>query len=221
MNQNREGMKTIRLSIGILLLATTACDKEYDSSDFDSCPVVITDYDPDADFSQRKHYFLADSILLIGRNEKPEYLTGDIAEPILSAYRIGLENCGFTLAPTKNEADAGLQISYVSETHHLTGYVSSPYWWLGYPGYWPPWYWGGWAGWYYPFPVHYSYTTGALLTDMVDLHSEAGTDGQLPVIWHNYITGLSGRFPYDIRLAARGIVLAFEQSPYLQTDKNE
>lgn len=106
-------MKTIRLSIGILLLATTACNKEYDSSDFDSCPVVITDYDPDTDFSQRKHYFLADSILLIGRNEKPEYLTGDIAEPILSAYRIGLENCGFTLAPTKNEADAGLQISYI------------------------------------------------------------------------------------------------------------
>lgn len=210
------------LWMGCLLLAgATACEKEYDASDFDAAPVVVTDYDPETDFSALHTYFLADSILLIGQSEKAEYLTGEAAEPVLSAYRSGLEACGFSAAATKAEADVGLQLSYISETRHFVGYVSSPYWWFGYPGYWSPWYWGGWSGWYYPFPIHYSYTTGALLADMVNLGADAGTGDSLPVIWHNYITGLSGRYYYDAGLAARGIALAFGQSPYLQTQNDD
>lgn len=205
----------------LLLVGATACEKEYDASDFDANPVVVTDYDAGADFSTLRTYFIADSILVIGRSEKPEYLTGEAAAPILAAYRQGLTECGLTPAATKAEADAGLQLSYISTTHHFVGYVASPYWWLGYPGYWSPWYWGGWTGWYYPFPVHYSYTTGALLADLVDLRALQSSDGRLPVVWHNYITGLSGSFYYDAGLAARGVALAFGQSPYLRTHKND
>lgn len=56
---------------------------------------------------------------------------------------------------------------------------------------------------------------------MVNLGADAGTGDSLPVIWHNYITGLSGRYYYDAGLAARGIALAFGQSPYLQTHNND
>ena len=59
------------LWMGCLLLAgATACEKEYDASDFDAAPVVVTDYDPETDFSALHTYFLADSILLIGQSEK-------------------------------------------------------------------------------------------------------------------------------------------------------
>lgn len=206
--------------MGCLLLAgATACEKQYDASDFDAAPVVVTDYDNGADFSNLHTFYIADSILLIGRSEKPEYLTGEAAAPILTAYRDGLTACGRMPATTRAEADAGLQLAYICATHHFVGYVSSPYWWLGYPGYWPPWYWGGWSAWHYPFAVHYSYTTGALLADLVDLRTAKDDDGRLPVIWHNYITGLSGSLGYDTRPSLRGIAMAFEQSPYLRTSE--
>ena len=60
-------------------------------------------------------------------------------------------------------------------------------WWDA--GFWGP-YWGG--GWYYPYPVTYSYDTGTLIMEMVDLRQPVDQSNQnkLPVIWHAYASGL-------------------------------
>lgn len=82
---------------------------------------------------------------------------------------------GYTAA-NKDEADLGLQVSYVASTYYFHGYYNDGPWWGYYPGYWYPGYWGGnWGGgWYYPYPITYSYSTGSLLADMINFKKCSG-----------------------------------------------
>jgi hypothetical protein len=98
-------------------------------------------------------------------------------------------------------------------------YNSYPNWWLDYPGYWPSGYWGDWTGWYYPYPVTYTYTTNALIAEMVDLTAvpAAGESKPLTIVWSSYIGGPASSSIYvDVRRMRSAIDQAFVQSPYLK-----
>ena len=108
-----------------------------------------------------------------------------------------------------------------TSTYHFVGYTASPYWWWGFFGYWSPFYWGNWGYWYYPYPVSFSVSTGALLTDMLNLKAEQGADKRLPVVWQSYQTGLLHNSDVlNITLAARGIEQSFKQSEYITNHSN-
>ena len=90
---------------------------------------------------------------------------------------------------------------------------------FGYPGYWPSGYWGNWTGWYYPYPVTYTYTTNALIADMVDLTpvATAETSKPLTIVWSSYIGGPASSSIYnDVQRMRLAVNQAFEQSPYLK-----
>ena len=49
------------------------------------------------------------------------------------------------------------------------------------------------GGWYYPYPITYSYSTGSLLADMINLkNAPEGQKEKLTVVWNAYISGLLG-----------------------------
>ena len=122
----------------------------------------------------------------------------------------------YTRSENRETADLGIQLSYVQNTYYFLGYNDSPYWWWGYPGYWGPGYWGDWGYWYYPYPVYYSYSTGSLLADLINLEAPQGADQKLPVIWNAFMSGLlSGSAQIDVALTVRAVDQAFVQSPYL------
>ena len=75
-----------------------------------------------------KNYYMPDSVLVIGNEDKAEYWTGDQAAPYLEAYEENMQSFGYTRVATKAEAALGLQISYVQSTQYFVGY-SYPYWW--------------------------------------------------------------------------------------------
>ena len=78
-------------------------------------------------------------------------------------------------------------------------------------------YWGNWGYWYYPYPVTYSYSTGSLLTDMINLKAPEGKEAKLPVIWNSYISGLlTSSNKVNMTYTVRGINQAFAQSPYVK-----
>lgn len=192
----------------------SACEDEHG---LDNDYLVFTDYDKESDFSSYHTYYLPDSILYIGYSQKPEYISGASAERLLSTYTAELGKMGYSRVEDKNQADLGIQITLVGDTRYFVSYVDSPYWWWGYPGYWDPYYWGDWGYWYYPYPVYYSYSTGSLLTDMVNLKSEKGKNEKLPVIWNSYISGMSTGSKYaDMSLLVKGVVQSFRQSDYLK-----
>jgi hypothetical protein len=77
-------------------------------------------------------------------------------------------------------------------------------------------YWGGWYGWYYPYPVTSSYTTGSLVTTMVD-QKDLDIDGKGRAVWNFIINGLlEGSSATFTTRYVKGIDQAYTQSPYLK-----
>lgn len=200
----------------LAVVAFAACEKDPDMDKLDNKYVVYTNYDKKADFKAYGTYYLPDSILVIGDKKEAEYWKDNNAQTILNAFAQNMESRGYLRAVEREEAELGLQVSYVRSTYFLTEY-GQPQWWWGYPGYWDAPYWGNWGGgWYYPYSVTYSYSTGSYLAEILNLNAPQGQSEKLPVLWTCYMSGLlSGSTTTNVNLAVEGVDQAFAQSPYL------
>ena len=208
-------MKKILFISAIALLAF-ACQKEPYSQDSDGEYLVYTSPAKDVTFSDFRTFDIADSVLVIGQTKKPYYSKSNNALALIQAYRTNMENLGYIYLPSNPDAQLGIQVTYAEDTQKFVQYYDDPYWWLDYPGYWPAGYWGNWTGWYYPYPVVYTYTTNALITDMVDL-TAGEQNGKLKIVWSCYIGGpASASINYDVKRMINAVDQAFEQSPYLK-----
>ena len=211
-------MKKIMFFAALALLAA-ACHKEPSPQDSDNEYLVYTSPSKDVTFTSYQTFDLADSLLVIGQSDKPEYSQTDNALALIQQYRINMEKRGFIYTPSDPSAQLGIQLTYVEKTERFVRYYSDPYWWLDYPGYWPSNNWGNWTGWYYPYPVSYTYTTNALITDIVDLTPVASVDDSKPltIVWSAYIGGpASSSVSFDVKRMQESIDQAFVQSPYLK-----
>ena len=214
-------MKKILLISALALLAA-ACQKEPYPQDGDSEYLVYTSPAKDADFSDFTTFDIADSLLIIGQSAKPEYSQSNNALAIIQAFRTNMEKLGYIYTPSNPDADLGIQLTYMIKTERFVQYYNDPYWWLDYPGYWSPGIWGDWYGYYYPRPMVYSYSTNALVADMVDLTAEQGGGKSLEVIWSVYIGGPAGpSAAYDVQRMKEATDQAFAQSPYLKKTGNQ
>lgn len=208
-------MKKILIISAVALLAF-ACQKEPYSQDVDGEYLVYTSPAKDVTFSDFRTFDIADSVLVIGQTKKPYYSKSNNALALIQAYRTNMENLGYIYLPSNPDAQLGIQVTYAEDTQKFVQYYDDPYWWLDYPGYWPAGYWGNWTGWYYPYPVVYTYTTNALITDMVDL-TAGEQNGKLKIVWSCYIGGpASASINYDVKRMIDAVDQAFEQSPYLK-----
>ena len=132
-----------------------------------------------------------------------------------------LEKLGYIYTPSNPDADLGIQVTYIIKTEKYVQYYDDPYWWLDYPGYWPSGYWGNWTGYYYPRPVVYTYTTNALVADMVDLTADEDPSKPLEVVWSAYIGGPAGATVQgDVKRMTAAVDQAFAQSQYLAGNKS-
>lgn len=199
----------------LAVFAFAACEKDPDMDKLDNDYLVYTNYDKSADFKEFTTYYLPDKILVISDKEEPEYLEGEAAQEILAAYKSNMDARGYTLAASKEEAQLGIQVSYIKSTYFFTNY-GQPEWWWGYPGYWNSGYWGNWGGgWYYPYAVNYSYSTNSFITEILNLDAPEGAKEKLPILWSSYMTGLVYSTNMNKVLAVKGVNQAFAQSPYL------
>ncbi len=181
--------------------------------------VVYTSPSDDVNFSQFKTFYIPDSLLIIGANGKSAYSKDDAADELIEAFKSSMIKAGYQYSD-KN-ADLGVQMSYIIKTDSYL----LPSWWYDYPGYWSPNYWGYWNYYYLARPIVYSYTTNALITDIVDLTNApqpgaaiSNDDGQgLEILWTSYIGGpAGGSLRNDIDRMEDAIEQAFDQSPYLK-----
>ena len=182
--------------------------------------LVYTAPSKNVDFTQFRTFDIADSVLVIGQSDKPYYSKSNNALALVQQYRINMEKRGYIYTPSNPAAQLGVQLTYVEKTERFVRYYSDPYWWLDYPGYWPSNYWGNWTGWYYPYPVSYTYTTNALITDIVDLTPVTAADGSKPltIVWSAYIGGpASASISNDVKRMQQSIDQAFAQSQYLKS----
>ena len=205
--------KILFISAAVLLMA--ACQKEPYTSDNDNSYLVYTSPGKDVNFTQYKTFDMTDSLLVIGQGSKPKYVRNDAVKAILLDFRRNMEARGFVYTPDAEAADLGVQLTYVIKTERFVQFYSDPYWWLDYPGYWPSGYWGNWNGYYMPRPVTYTYTTNALLTDIVNLTGEQKDGTPLEILWTSYIGGPAGStIQGDVTRMTEAIDQAFKQSEY-------
>ena len=212
-------MKKVLFYPALALLAI-ACQKEPYSQDNDGEYLVYTAPAKDVDFSDFRTFDIADSVLVIGDGNKSYYSQSDNALALIQAYRTNMEKLGYIYLPSNPDAQLGIQVTYAEDTERFVQYYDDPYWWLDYPGYWPAGYWGNWTGWYYPYPVSYTYTTNALITDIVDLTPVTAADGSKPltIVWSAYIGGpASASISNDVKRMQQSIDQAFAQSQYLKS----
>lgn len=208
-------MKKILFFSALALLAT-ACHKEPYPQDGDMEYLVYTAPSKDVTFNKFQTFDIADSVLVIGQSEKPQYSASNNALALIQQFRVNMEKLGYIYTPSNPDVDLGMQLTYIVKTERYVQYYNDPYWWLDYPGYWPSGYWGNWTGWYYPYPVSYTYTTNALITDMVDLTGEEKEGNKLEIVWSTYIGGPAGSsIANDVNRMKASIDQAFAQSPYL------
>jgi hypothetical protein len=211
--------KILLISAAVMLLA--ACHKEPYPQDSDNEYLVYTSPGKNVDFSQYQTFDITDSLLVIGQSNKPMYSQSNNALALIQAFRVNMEKRGFIYTPSNPDADLGIQLTYVIKTERFVQYYDDPYWWLDYPGYWPSGYWGNWTGFYYPRPVTYTYTTNALLTDIVNLTTEE--DGKaLEILSTSYIGGAAGSsIQSDIKRMEAAVDQAFVQSPYITSTQTK
>ena len=208
-------MKKILLIPAFILLAV-ACHKE-PYIDSDNEYLVYTSPGKDVTFTSFRTFDLADSLLVIGQSAKPEYSQSQNALALIQAVRTNMENAGYIYTPDNPDADLGIQMTYIIKTDRYVQYYNDPYWWLSYPGYWSPGYWGNYVGFYYPYPVTYTYSTNALMIDMVNLNTPRTGTEALEVVWSVYIGGPAGSsVASDVEVMKNAIDQAFVQSPYLK-----
>ena len=210
-------VKTIHfLAIALLAAAVSSCQKDPSTSDLHREYLVYTDRDRAADFAAFETFYLPDSILIIGNNKQTEYWKDADALEIVGTVAFELEAAGFLRISEKQNADLGVQLSYVERETYFVG-SNNPYWWWYYPYYWTPGYWGDWLGWHYPYRVYYGYTAGSLLIEMLDLQAPQTEGKRLPVVWDTFIGGLlTSNESLNQQRTIEAIEQAFAQSPYLK-----
>lgn len=211
-------MKQVFPMLFAVALLVAACEKTPDTGKLDDDYLVYTDYDAETDFAKFTTFYVPDSVLIIDNSSnKPKFLYGTPAsELIIANYVKGMEQAGYVRTFDKANADLGMQVSYVEETYRFRYYNNYP-WWYGYPWYWSFGYWGNWGGWYWPYSITYSYSTGSVLGELVDLTLPESTSKQLRVVWSSYISGLlNNDGTLNTTEVKQAIEQAFSQSPYLK-----
>ena len=211
-------MKQVFPMLFAVALLVAACEKTPDTGKLDDDYLVYTDYDAETDFAKFTTFYVPDSVLIIDNSSnKPKFLYGTPAsELIIANYVKGMEQAGYVRTLDKANADLGMQVSYVEDTYSFRYYNNYP-WWYGYPWYWNFGYWGNWGGWYWPYSITYSYSTGSVLGELVDLTLPESTSKQLRVVWSSYISGLlNNDGTLNTAEVKQAIEQAFSQSPYLK-----
>jgi hypothetical protein len=174
--------------------------------------VVITNYNPDYNFSSVGTYAMPDRIVKITGNvsegESPEYIPDVTANSILGRIEDNLNALGWTRVDDVTDT-ANIDVLVLPaawETTTIYYYYDYWYWWYG--GYYPYWGYG-----YYP-PVSYSsYTTGTLLWAVIDPKDIGGTGNPIRE-WTAAVNGIL-TYSFSASRVNAAIDKAFDQSPYL------
>lgn len=199
-----------------LAVLASSCEKEPDFNKLDSDYVVYTDYSADADFGSYKTYFMPDSILEAGSSNKATYWSDENALQLIGEIESKMNERGYQRLgkEEKDNAELGLQVTYVAETNRVItggGYYGG---WWDY-GFWGPW----WDSWYYSYPISYSYDTGTIIMELIDLTKKDvnSTSNRLSVIWYANAQGYRySSQRANMQLMLNAIDQAFEQSQYIK-----
>jgi len=180
-------------------------------------------------FDELLTFEVVDTIVHIVAAGDEDNISRNYDEYVLEQVRLNMLKLGFVEEPDPevNAADVAVTVSALSSEHEV--YYWYPYW---------GWYWGyypyknadasaavtikstGSPYYYYypwyPYSTYYTYQSGTVLMEMVDVARINPDVEEIPVIWAGIVNGVmeSSQTPMKERIS-KGIDQCFDQSPYL------
>jgi len=203
----RQSMLLITVA-ALSMLFFNACYSDYGmtTADYD---VVTTLYDPNYDFTKDSTYTMPDTIIHIVEEGEKSELSRKYDSFILEQVASHMNLRGFTRIadPTATVPDVVIIIRATAVEHYA---AYSSYYYGGY-----------WGGWYYPWyggTTVYTYSTGTVLIDMLDVENIDIEKEIYPTAWIAGINGLLGDTSTGTKTRlSTSIGQAFVQSPYIGT----
>jgi hypothetical protein len=191
-----------------VIAAFTSCRKQPDYDTLTYKPIVVTNHDPEAVWGTYNKYYLPGFVGEIGDDPLDSILDAGKSAPILEAIRTNMNARGYKETLIQDSADIGVSVVTITVTTVGTYYPG--YWW-GYGGYYPyyP---------YYPYSYTYSYSTGTLIMDFIDLKNADASTGKTQALWTSFCNGVLGVSASDAALAIDAVNQSFVQSPYIQAN---
>jgi hypothetical protein len=204
-----------------VLVGGVGCLTYPDSDKRLSEEIVVTHYNPDAKFDSYKTFAISPEVIIFSEDDgelDKEPMDEAQGNQLIDQVVKNMKDRGYTQVDKADDPDLAITVSGLKGT--VIGYYSS--YWGGYWGY--PYY----PYYYYPYYYSYSYNTGTVLVDAVDLNAappsrgdagDAGADGKVNVSWVGFVYGvLSSSKSENTADALNGIDQAFEQSPYFRSE---
>lgn len=177
-------------------------------------------------FENLRTFVVVDTIVHIVESGTTDNISRQYDAFVLEQVRLNMLKLGFEeeTNPEVN-SDVAITVSALTSTHEV--YMWYPYWgwYWGYGGVYPyagkgtlkitsvtPYYYYPW----YPYSSSYSYQSGSVLMEMVDVVRVDPNVEKIPVIWAGIVNGVleSSQSGVKNRLS-KGIDQCFVQSPYL------
>jgi hypothetical protein len=193
----------------LVFAAFSSCRNLPDFDELSYKAFVVTNHDSSADFTTYSKYFLPPSIGSIGDDPNDSILDNGVAQPILNAIDANMQARGFVKETNPFLADLAFNVVTIKVTTVATMYPG--YWW-GYYGWYYPYYP------YYPYSYTYSYSTGSLIMDIVDVKNVPPGEERATVLWTNFSNGVLGVNSTNVTLAVEAVNQAFAQSLYIQAN---
>jgi len=200
-------MKRILFPLFVVAVVFTSCYKQPDYDVLTDKAIVVTNHDASAVFASYQTYYLPDFVGEISDDVSDSILDAAVAQPILESIRSNMNSRGYTEVTNSDSADLGIRVVTITVTTVGTYYPG--YWW-GYGGYYPyyP---------YYPYSYTYSYSTGSMIIELIDLENANDVTGKANVVWTSFSNGVLGNTSTS-KLAVDAVNQSFKQSPFIQAN---
>lgn len=213
----------------MIVAGLSACYPIGDDLTYEDLDIAVSMYDKDYytpsgknDFQNFQTFVIPDTIIHIIEEGDDDDIGRKYDQEIINHVRANLEFLGYDeeMDPESNAPDIVVTISITVSDHTI--YTWYPYWgwyWPYYPkgttdlpanNYYYPWYpWYGWGS-------TYSYTSGTIILEMVDISRIDPSEEKVPVIWAGLVNGVVGGPEEGLKVrVSGGIDQCFDQSPYL------
>jgi len=204
-------VKKFWLSIVVASIALSSCNLyPGQAASTEELDVMISQYDPNANFSVMKTYALSPEVTPVSTdpNNPPTFtISEELNNVIVTTIKANMAGYGWILVDSTDSPDLAIDLT-ATKARNTTIYNSYPGW--GYPGY-------GWGYPYYPYgSTVTSYEVGTIYMNGLDLNNIDHGNMIIPVLWTGLIQGpLIDNVKDPLARMQRDVDIVFKQSPYL------